>query len=215
MSLLIERIHQVFNDLAGKNIATSYPPEKIDRVLNMVIVDTFNKWLDVYVKTTKISDYLTPFKREIVIPLTSGQGDLPGDYGHRRALFLTDGKTKVDVVEDKFWAGRATSKLSPPSSTRPIAQIENVGGVPKLRVLPNTVTGVALQYFKYPTPAKYGYTTNGDRYQYDESQSVDVEFPEGLFPDMVIALLGHFGIILRENQVIQFSEMLKAQGQLK
>ena len=215
MALLIEQIHLVFNDLAGKNIAKSYPPEKIDRVLNMEIVRLYNQWLDVYVKTLKISDYLLPFKGEASLIFVNGQADLPPDYAHRRGFLLPDDKTKVDVVEDKFWAGRANSKVAPPTAEYPIAKIENVGTARKVFILPSTIASAKLQYFKYPTPAKYAYTVNADRYVFDEANSVDVEFNIGLFPDMVVSLLGSFGIILRENQLIQVTEMLKAQGQLR
>lgn len=216
MALLIEQIHNVFSDLEGKNIATKHPPERIDRVLHLIIVDIFNKHLDHYVKTKKISDYLLPFKRQKTLTFTGGSVDVPGDFAHHRSM--SAGNKKVDLIEDKFWDGRVNSKLSPPSVTNPIARIENSeASTParKIEIVPATITTAKLFYFKYPTAPVYAYTVVGTRYVYDEASSIDVEFPIGLYPEIVNRLLGQFGIVLREGQIIQITEQLKLQEQAK
>jgi hypothetical protein len=215
MAKQIEKIHRVLADLEGKNVATKRPPEQIDRVLHMIIVDVFNKHIDHYVKTKKISNYLLPFKRQVDIPLTNGVGPLPEEYAHHRTVALPSGK-EIDVVEDKFWDRRVNSKLSPITTT-PICRIENsVEGVGQIQVFPTTTTGpIKFSFFKYPAQPIYAYTPNGTRYVYDEDASVDVEFPIGLFPEIVNRLMGAFGIALRDGQLIQISEQLKTQEQAK
>lgn len=217
MALFIEQIHNVFADLAGKNIATKHPPERVDRVLYLIIVDLFNKYLDHYVKTKKISDYLLSFKRVKTLALVNGSITLPEDFAHHRALRTSAG-IRIDLVEDLFWNNRLNRKLGPPSATRPIARIENndvAEPVKKLEVLPVTITDVVLQYFKYPTAPEFAYDVVGSRYVYDEASSTDVEFPIGLYPDIINRLMSHFGIVLREGQVLQIAEQLKTQEQAK
>jgi len=217
MDKFIKQIHDVFADLEGKMVTSRHPPEKIDRVLNLIIVDLFNTYYDNYVKTQKIGDYLLQFYRVKNITLTDGVGDLPTDYGHHRQMYLADGITPVTVIPDKFWASRVNSKLSPPSATEPIACIEafeDDAPAKKIKVSP-PVTGVKMLYFKYPTAAKYAYVVQGNRYVYNDADSVDVEFPIGLFPDIINRLLEAFGIVLREGQLIQIAQVLKAREQLK
>ncbi|HEY0772068.1 MAG TPA: hypothetical protein VGD31_17200, partial [Sphingobacteriaceae bacterium] len=146
MAKFIETIHNVFATLQGKNIATKHPPERIDQVLNLIIVDLFNKHLDNYVKTKKISDYLLPFKRQVTVAFVGGVSNLPADFAHHRS-FSVNGK-KVDIIEDKFWDGRVNSKVSPPSASNPIARIENAegGSVAKLEISPSTITSGAKLY---------------------------------------------------------------------
>lgn len=215
MALFIKKIHDVLADLEGKNIASSHPPEQVDRVLYMIIVDLFNKYYDNYVKTRKISNYLLPFKRQATVTLINGIGDLPPDFAQHRAVYF--GNVQVDIVEDKFWNGRLNSKLSPPSLTTPIGRIENIeaGNARKLEIPVTGISTVKLQYFKTPIEPKYAYTIVGTRYVYDEANSVDVEFPIGMYPDIVVRLLNAFGITLREGQLIQITEVLKTQEQIK
>lgn len=214
MAKLIERIHLTLADLEGKNVATKRPPEQVDRVLYLIIVDLFNKHIDHYVKTSKVSNYLLPFKRKASVALTSGQGELPPDFAHQRAVYA--GGKEVPVIEDKFWNHRVNSKLSPVSATNPICRIENEPETPRrIQFAPNISGPVELLYFKYPTAPKYAYVTNGTRYLYDEESSIDVEFPIGLFPEIVNRLMGAFGINLRDGQLIQISEQLKTQEQAK
>jgi hypothetical protein len=216
MGLLIERIHLTLSTLEGKNVATKRPPEDVDRILYLIILDLFNKHIDNYVKTKKVSAYLLPFKRQAPVTLTAGVGSLPDGFAHHRVVSLA-GK-EIDVVEDKFWNNRVNSKLRP-VTTYPICKIENDTSdppVPKIEVAPSSTAGpLKVEYFKYPTQPVYAYTVNGSRYVYSESESVDVEFPIGLFPEIITRLLGAFGIVLREGQLFQISEQLKTQEQAK
>lgn len=218
MALQIEKIHKVFADLQGSNIASSHPPDQIDRVLYMIIVDLFNKYYDHYVKTKKISDYLRLFKRVATMQVTDGIANIPEEYAHFREVYLSDDKTHVPIVEDLFWKGRVNSKINPPSASEPIARIEpsESTNVTRLQIVPSTgISAIKLYYFKVPTEPKYAYTISGSSYVYDEANSVDVEFPIGMFPDIVVRLLNYFGIKLREGQMIQVTEILKGQEQAK
>ncbi|MEJ7644276.1 MAG: hypothetical protein WKF87_06755 [Chryseolinea sp.] len=213
----IEDIHELVNFLAGKNIATKQPPEKIDMVLYEVVIDLFNGYYDNYVKTQKISDYLLPFKRTSTLVMTAGIAELPATYQHVRALRSDLGK-KIDIVEDKFWDGRVNSKVCPPSvPNNIIARIE----VPEsdslkriLQVVP--VQGsVVLEFFKAPDKPKYAFTLTGTRYVYDEENSIDVEFSPLLFNDIKKRVLSGLGINLRDRDLTNYSEQAKATEQAK
>lgn len=217
MAKFIQDIHDLFGLLAGKNIATQQPPERIDKVLHEVIIGIFNDHYDHYVKNQKISDFLLPFKRQKLMTLTAGKDNLPTDYGHLRSVTLENG-TKVSVIEDKFWPYRATRKVSPPSATDPICRIENQEADPftaKIEVLPANTAKVVFYYFKTPRKAVYAYTKVVNRYVYDDANSVDVEFGYLLFPQIALKVLSRFGINLREQQLINYAEQMKTQEDRK
>lgn len=215
MAKFIEDIHNLVNFLAGKNIATKQPPEKIDLVLHEVLIDIFNGYYDNYVKTQKIHDYLLPFFRTKTITVVNNIGDLPADYQHKRALRTTAG-VKIDLIADKFWDGRRRSKVAPPSATNPIARID----VPEsdatkriIEVWPSS--NVFLEYFKAPDKPKYAYDIVSTRYIYNEAASVDVEFSRLLYNDIKSKTLSGLGINLRDRDMTIYSEQAKAQVQMK
>lgn len=217
MAKFIKEIHELFNFLAGKNIASQQPPSRIDMALNEVIMSIYNEHYDHYVKTQKISDYLMPYKRLKVGAVTGGITTLPEDYKHMRFLETSAG-VKIELVEDKFWTDRRTRKVGPPSLERPIARIEDTGEVSEtkvIEVLPNTITSIKIYYFRMPKTAKYAFTVSGNRYVYDDTNSVDVDFNRSLLPQLALKLLSRFGINLREQQLIVYSEQAKTQESTK
>jgi hypothetical protein len=224
--MFIQEFYDFLSFLEGQNVATRRPPEQVDKAMYFVAIDTFDKWLDHYAKTKKISTFLEPFKRRKDIPMTSGVGDLPGDYAIYRELYkmtpLSAGESaasqKIDVVDDNFWNYRRNRKVGPASLARPIARIEyNKAEVPvkKLEVYPSTVTQIELLYFKTPAHPKYNYIQSGSRYAFQEAGSVDIEFSVLLYPDMLYRVLSLVGVNLRENQMVQFMELYKSQEQRK
>jgi hypothetical protein len=216
--MFIQKIHTLFALLEGKNLATTRPPEEIDAALEMVLQDLFNKYLDHYVKTKKIETYLLPFKKIGEITLNnSGSGDLPGDYALYEQVWLTDRTTKVTMIPNDFWHSRRNRKLGAPSATTPIAKLEVLGAsVPSITVYPVPADKkVSMDYFKKIATPRYGYTISGTRYVFDESTSVDVEFPQGLYPDIMNRLLQSFGITLREGQLFEMMERAKMTEQAK
>lgn len=220
MEKFIKKVHEVFADLEGKNIATKHPPEKIDRVLYMICVDLFNRYYDFNGKNTKIESYLLPFKRSKTMTLSNGYGELPDDFSHFRQAFIMEGANElaeIELIENHYWGNRSKRVLGGPSVDRPICRIEPVenGDIKTIQVLPNNVPTIKLLYYKTVTEPKYAYTKNGNRYEYDDTNSVDIEFPVSLYMDIMSRLLSSFGIVLRESQLIQVGEMLKSQDQIK
>ena len=216
MAKFIEDIHNLYNILAGKNVATKQPPERIDQVLYEVTIGIFNDNYKHYVKTQEISDFLLPFKRVDTLTLSSGKKDIPTDYAHHRMTTLPNG-VEIPMVEDKFWSKRAYRKLSPPTTAAPICRIENTNADPsvsQIEVFP-VVPSVLFYYFKKPTKAKYAYDKEGTRYIYNDTDSVDSDFGVLLFPQIAMKVLSRFGINLREQQVIQYAEAMKAQESTK
>lgn len=220
MAKFIKEFYDFMSFLEGKNIATKRPPERIDAAVYFVTVDVFNHYLDHYVKNRKISAFLENFKRRKDIPLTGGKGDLPADYAYPRVIFKADGKTRIDLIEDAFWTNRANRTIGGPSDNRPIARIDftkDPTPVKKLEVLPTTLTTCELNYFKTPTKPKYAYTIpeGTTRYDYDDTNSVDMEVSIMLYPDMIHRVLSAIGVNLRESQLFQYMEVYKSQEQRK
>lgn len=217
MAKFIKEVHDLVNFLAGKNIATKQPPERIDLAIYEVITELFNTYYDNYVKTQKIDDYLTPFKRKATIAVTAGIGQLPLDYKHKRTV-TTAADKEVDVVPDKFWNNRKNSAVTPPTTLAPICRLEMAvpeSGEPTRTIEVYPSVNVIVHYFKEPRVPKYAYTKVGDRYVYDEANSVDIEFPRGLFNDIKKRVCSSMGINIRDRDLVNYSEQARITDQVK
>jgi signal-transduction protein with cAMP-binding, CBS, and nucleotidyltransferase domain len=214
MGKVIADLHELYGVLAGKNVASKPSPEKFDAVVYEIVISVFNQNIELYEKTQQISDYLKNFKKKKAVTITSGFGELPSDYAHPRYISTAQGK-KVDIVGDKFWSGRVNSKLAAPTTDNPICKVEHngeEGAQSKVGIIvsPTNTQSLMLYYFKKPTKPRWAYTITGDRYVYDEANTVDVDFDILLFPNLVMGILSRFGINLREQQVIQYAEQARA-----
>lgn len=218
MAKFIQEFYSFLSFCEGKDITSKRPPEKIDEALYFVIVDEFDKWLDHYVKTKKISEILGNFKRRQDVALTSGVGTLPPDYILYRVLYKADGKTRIDVVEDLYWADRLNRSIGKVSESNPVARIDfSKGETPAkvLEVYPTTLTTCELNYFKKPTKPKYAYTIEGTKYVYNDLDSEDIEFSLMNYPNLLYKVGQMVSINIRENQFYQFMQAGINQEQRK
>lgn len=224
--MFIQEFYEFLFFLEGQNIASRRPPEQIDKALYFVSNDIYMKYFDHYAKTKKVSTFLDQFKRRKNIPISNGIGTLPGDYAIYREVYKmapiatgeTAGAVKIDVVDDNFWNHRRNRKVGPASLSRPIARIDFTKESTPAKVIelyPTTVTSIELQYFKTLSKPKYAYTLSGTRYVFHEGNSVDIEFSPLVYPDLLNRVLQVVGVNLRENQLVQYTEMFKSQEQRK
>jgi hypothetical protein len=215
MATFLKDVHDLVNFLAGKNIATKQPPERIDLVVYQVITEVFNTYYDNYVKTQKIDDYLMPYRRKQSIVVTNNIGLVAAEYAHARNVETSTG-VHVDLVPDKFWDGRKNSKVAPPTTTNYIARIEPSEGDPAQKVIEvYPSTNVVLRYFKQPNKPVYAYTKEGDRYIYDEANTVDIELPRGVWPDITTRVLAGLGINIRDRDLNMYSQQARLTEQVK
>lgn len=210
MAKFVKDLYDLVEFLAGKNIATKYAPEKIDLVTYNQSLSLFLSYYDHYVKTQKIAAFMKPFVKQENVQMVSGIGDPPSDLEFIRYVTDLDGK-RIELIEDNFWANRANRKLGGPD-VQPIIRYEDLGQPSKqFEVLPHDIPNILVYYFKKPAKPKYAYTTQGTRYVYDDTNSVDIEWSQLLYPEFTMRILNGLGINLRENQVIQYTQMMKAE----
>lgn len=221
MGKFIKDVVDLVEFLAGKNIATKQPPEKIDLVLYEISCSLFNGYIDHYAKTQKIARELEPFLRVKDLTLIGGKVDLPEDFQLLR-YYEIDGADQCDFVLDPFWSKRKRSRVRPPSLRRPIARVEEQGTEPQsfaFEVFVGTETPAPattrIYYFKTVNKPKYGYDPVGTRYVYNESTTIDLEWGQLLFPEIKLKALNSLGINLREQEVTQYTEMMKREEGLK
>jgi len=94
-------------------------------------------------------DNIEPFKHSEEINLTSGVGDLPGDYVDKIAVdaFTNDSySSPVDITNENHFVTRKNDSTYPPTESYPIGWI----GGGKINIAPSTISKVKLYYYRYP-----------------------------------------------------------------
>lgn len=82
---------------------------------------------------------------------------------------------------------------------------------------PNSIKTINLRYIRTPKQPKWTYITLGDSELFNPAAPdfQDVELHESEFSNIVVRLLTHFGINLREAEVVQIAETLKDKQNIK
>lgn len=176
-----------------------------------------------YERNQKVTDDLSFLKvpEQIVFLDSSGVFNKPDDYLHMNYMsynkaYLEDGVTQVDVkgvdiVRDnelpKF-LGSHIYKKSLKNKNYIMATVRE----DSIRVYPNDIQRVNFSYLRKPVDPVWAFTMQNGRPVYDPVNSVDLEAPDELVNEIIMMALSYLGINLREQELIQYSEMLKEQG---
>jgi hypothetical protein len=101
------------------------------------------------------------------------------------------------------------SELSRPSLTYPVYE----GFSDNVKVYPDTVTeGIICRYLRTPKEPKWTYfiLPNGEvKFDPTNASFQDFELHESEFVNIVLKMLTHFGVAIRETEVVQVAETLK------
>ncbi len=176
-----------------------------------------------YEDTIKTTDDLSFLKvPQYVVSLDSrGVFKKPDNYLHMNYMsfnktYLEDGETKVevkgvDIVRDNELPKFLGSHIYKKSLKRRNYIMATIGDN-EIRLYPNDIHRVNFSYLRKPIDPVWAFTLVGGRPVYDPVSSVDLEAPDEAVNEIVMMALSYLGINLREQELVQYSEMMKEQG---
>lgn len=117
----------------------------------------------------------------------------------------------VDIVTEGQLGERLFDELKKPTMTNPICVFYKNTIV----FYPSNMGSVDFVYFRKPIIAHLSTTINEatDEWEYDATNSVDFDFPDDMYTDIVRQTLSYVGIHLRNQDIYQYAEASKAKGQ--
>ena len=124
----------------------------------------------------------------------------------------TLGKVLDEVERSKI--ARLISTEAAPTELFPV--YESVGQ--ELHVYPNAIDEINIRYIREPLMPKWTYfvlSTGQEMFDPSNTSFQDFELHESEFSNIVLRMLSHFGINLREGEVMQIAELLKDKMNLK
>ena len=221
----INEFHNNLRNLANIGQSQHLTPEDIDLHINNAVKDLFRQQYKHFEATQEISDTLGFYKvKSNPIDVdANGKIDLPSNYYHITGIegvMSDDSTTEVEVLSDAHWFKRKFSRAFAPSKIYPIArQI----GASKLEALPLEnpgiigVKSIVVYYLRRPADAVYGYVpnTNGTGWAFEQSSSVEVDWPEIDHTRVQDKALGFIGVSLRDNTLIGNESVRKTQNEDK
>ncbi len=175
-----------------------------------------------YQETQKITDDL---KQLITKPTPiqvdkDGKAEYPSDYLHVSSMRYKHKKQlvsckkvitrEVDVenYKDAEIGKVGASQINPPTHRYPYYAFYDT----YMEFAPKDLGSVVMTYLREPKTPKWAYTTVNGRPVYDEANSVDIEAPNEAMNEIAMRTLSFLGIHIREPQLVQYAETLKAQG---
>ena len=221
----------ILNKDYGGNVLT---PERFRQLIKVVNIDKFKKKFGLpeeyqpgrpvpreYVEITlKNADDLRKFKAIPLIntPAVAGLLPYPSDYAHRDQIVYNQTVTidgvaniiprQVEILTETQSAARRSNYTKGPTTTYPIGVMRSAG----IQIYPITVTVVDFFYWRFPIDPVFSYNQYAGYITYNAKASVEFEWPPDECNSLVAMMLGYMGINMRENDILQYSEMKKQTG---
>mgnify|MGYP003132576551 CR=1 FL=1 len=234
----IDTLKQYVDYISNKEQSgNNYSPKQFNMLVSRSI-DDIERWLIglvseyrpmqplpsvAYDITQKVKDDLRFLKNTQVLSVDdSGFMTIPSDYvylssiSYRRIENNAETGTPdvepiaVEVMSDDNWTGRLNNAIKKPTHEFPVCNFYD-----KTKVLfsPQDLGSVTFTYLKKITTPVWGYTLDeNDNPIFDPSSSVDIDLPEILLNDIARVIIGYMGINIREEQLIQYAELVKTKG---
>jgi hypothetical protein len=151
-----------------------------------------------------------------------GRGEYPDDYIHvssayyyyyKNAADCEDGEPlrvqiPVDWIRDEDINFKLSDPIAPPTKKYPCA----VQYKTFFQVYPSGIDIIYLTYLKYPAKPQFAYTIDANTDEIIPGVSTDIDLPQNHFIDIATYVLDFIGINLRDRELSNYVQMLKAQG---
>jgi len=213
-------VEEVFKDcrrLLSKDKAGYFSSDEFNRFSIMAEQTLFRFYLKHFEEHGLFADTMRQFNELSVLGLDANDRfSLPSDMARRGILWwkkLTNvpggspsvERVKIQYLEKEELQDTLDSAIRKPDVTKNRLYFSYVDG--KAQVWPSISGPVELDYLRSPEYAERGFTLNAttDEEDYDSSSSTDYEWPDNERQNIVALVLMQYGLVLRENDVVQWS----------
>lgn len=213
----IDSVFKFVNFISNKVQSGTVQPANFNLMAARAQMELYEKEVKVWQDSQQITDSMKTFlKNTILNPVsTTGKANYPGDYVHTstaRSYYVRTNGNSVEVpvkeVDNDEYGQAMVSEVAPPTKRFPVCTYYDT----YIQFLPKDIGFVFLDYFRLPATPVWAYTIINARPVYDPAASTDIEFPDQDFNEIVFIITSYLGINIRENQLIQYSEMMKQES---
>lgn len=158
-----------------------------------------------------LDEKISLFKRNEVVNFNAGTTivDVPANVQELGTVIYNN--REVQRIQEYEVYTTNQSPLTQPTEFYPVYKYENQ----KLTLYPDTLTGtgVTLNFLKYPSDVKWGFTIDTElgNYIYNPNDSVDFELHQSDQPLLVDKILGYAGVMTRDQLALQLATSKEQQ----
>ena len=158
-----------------------------------------------------LDEKISLFKRNEIVNFNVGTTvvDVPANVQELGTVIYND--REVQRIQEYEVYTTNQSPLTQPTEFYPVYKYENG----KLTLYPDTLTGtgVTLNFLKYPSDVKWGFTIDTElgNYIYNPNDSVDFELHQSDQPLLVDKILGYAGVMTRDQLALQLATSKEQQ----
>jgi hypothetical protein len=196
-----------------------FSPDDVMIALNRAQKDVYRREYVIFESSQRVTDAMRNFKKSADIDRNGELGFvLPPDYfNHTNISGLIPDITLDPIVynehsgkmfTDGEWLDALESELLPPTNDNLKARII-AGGI---QVAPISVSKIRFYYLKKPADAVYAYDLINDKIIFKEQGSVDPEFPETSFTDLIVRTMKYLGIAMKDQIDVQAEDLVNGKA---
>jgi hypothetical protein len=218
MAMFVQKLYDEIRLYINQGQSQYFSPEEVIVALNRAQIDKYRKEFSQFEETQKVTDAMRNFKKTFDLSHTVEKLFLlPPDYfniTNISALTPDPASTQQNplpelehsgkIYTDGEWLDALESELLPPEVEHLKARI--ITG--HIQVLPLTVTKIRLYYLKKPVDAVYAYDIVNDQISFKEQGSVDPEYPETEFTDLILRTIKYLGIVMKDEVDMQSEKII-------
>src|SRR5690606_9506217 len=211
----VDKVYNAVNDLLSKNNGMTISPDQFNRyaeIASNALQDDYrgantnkkvsygrDRTLDSRLRQHRVTEY--PVSLDLL-----GYGSYPTDWVQTLSLRTIDYKPIRPIDED-----RAAVAYQDPytESSEDGMWYEDMDT--RMKVHPAGIGVGAMNYLRRPVKAIYAYTEVNRRAVFDPVNSVNFDWDESQFGELVFRICGLVGLSLDKGQIVQYSEAMKSQ----
>lgn len=223
--MTIDEAHKIIDFAISKNQNGSVTASEKDRVINLgqksymsYLLGSFQTYqpgrpiskVELGQNMT-VRQRLTPVITETTLTVdgTTGVSSYPGDYLQTDAMYTSTGFNRITAVQQDSLPSYINSVIDP-IADNPIYLLKGNG----FQFYPVSIGTARLSYVKNPPAVVWGNTLDGNgRKIYNPATSVQPVFDDLAMLEVIVRSLSLVGCNLQFQQVQQYAENIKTQGQ--
>jgi len=219
----LKDFHDIVRFFLNKEQGGWFSPEELDSMIDRAQWWFYSDQYDVYSKTQKIQDSLSPFVTPFTFVSTSaGIVQLPivetvkPCYEHLQSMYVQyfDNKRQIPrtnpikIISEDELAERLESQILEPTISDPVAIQKGKG---EFQIYPATTIAGKGSYFRRPVKPVFVYTESGRAIVYNQGLSTQLEWAGQSINKLIIKTLQLCGVNISDSMIISYTEQKDAK----
>jgi len=210
MGLNIDKAYRFIQFVASKESKGWISPSEYNLAAELSQLTLYSEKEAVFQATKKIGADMLPFSVKASVTPSAGKITFPSGFRHLINVYDASTYRRYEELTQAEFPDAMKSGIVAPSSTYPAVVLRDDA----IYIYPtNTTAASVVEYLKKPSTPVWAYTTVSSRPVYNSGASVNFDFDEILFLEIVMRMLPHVGINIKDTELAQYGMSFNKEAQ--